>query len=340
MPAQCQHCGAETRADFPEGVTAPTQYGDEIGVLAAYLQTQHCIPEDRLAQVFSEIYGVKIAPATLANLIAKKAKQMGSFADAVKNLLSGAKTAVKHLDETGFRIVGKTRWLHMLCSTALSHLRLGAGRGEVPPTLAGTAVHDCWPANFKVENVRHGLCNAHILRELQSLIEYEKETWASDMKTILHDALKLTHVARGQDQRAVSPDAIREIGRRFDTCCEQAITFHENEPPIVRPTKSKKRGRPKRRTGHNLALRLQAHKTAVLLFLEDLTVPFSNNEAERDLRMTKVRQKISGCFRSEAGAENFCTLRTVIETARKQGWDILKTLKTAPDQLIPNLKPA
>ncbi len=336
---QCQHCGAKTRADFPEGVTSPAQYGDEIGALAAYLQTQHCIPQNRLAQVFADIFGVIITSATLSSLVAKKAEQMLCLAEAVKNLLSGPQTAVKHLDETGFRIGGRTRWLHMLCSTALSHLRLGTARGEVPPELAGTAVHDCFSSNWAVENVTHGLCNAHISRELEALTEYEKEAWVPDMKAILLDALKLTHVARIQNRSAVSPEAITDIERRFDACCERAIAFHEAQPPLARPTKGKKRGRPKRRIGHNLALRLQTHKAAVLLFLNDLRVPYTNNEAERDLRMTKVRQKVSGSFRTEAGAENFCTLRTVIETARKQGWDILKTLKTAPDQLILNLRP-
>lgn len=337
---RCEGCDAMIRADFPDKVTAPTQYGDEIAAVAAFLQTQHCIPEDRLAGIFSDLYGIRIAPSTLAGLIAKKAETMRRFADAVKDLLSGVKVAVKHLDETGLRIAGKTRWLHMLCSTALSHLRLGTGRGEIPQGLAGTTVHDCWAPCLTLENVRHGLCNAHLLRELQAVSDHDKEPWASDMKTILYEALKLTQVARDQGQNAVSPEAIKEIERRYDTCCEQAIKFHEDQPLLARATKRKKRGRPKRRIGHNLARRFQTHKAAVLLFLNDPGVPFTNNEAERDLRMTKVRQKVSGCFRTEAGAENFCTLRTVIETARKQGWSILETLKTLPDHLILNLKPA
>ena len=325
-------------ADFPDRVTAPTQYGDEIATRAAYLQTQHCLPEDRLAQVFADLYGVKITSATLARLIAKKAQFMRAFADAVKGLLSGAEVAVKHLDETGFRIGGKTRWLHMLCSTALSHIRVGSSRGEILPGLAGKAVHDCWKPYFKLMGVEHSLCNAHHLRELQALIDHDKEAWASEMKTILHEALKVTQLAQSRNQNAVSPEAIKEIERRFDSCCAQAVKFHEDQPPFARPTKRKKRGRPKRHTGHNLALRFQKYKEAALLFLNDLSVPFTNNEAERDLRMTKVRQKVSGCFRTEAGAENFCTLRTVMETARKQGWDAIETLKTPPDQLILNLK--
>ena len=334
---QCHHCGAQTRAAFPEGVRSPAQYGDEIGALATYLQVKHGIPDQRLAQVIEDVFGVKVTSATLASLIARKAEQMNPFAEAVKDLLSGEKTAVKHMDETGFRIAGRLRWLHMLCSPFLSHLRLGASRGDVPKNLLGKMVHDFF-SSYWMEDGTHGTCNAHTLRELQALIEIDKETWASDMQTILLDALKLTFVARSQGLTEVDPDAIKDIERRFDACYEQALAFHENQPPLTPPSEGKKQGRQKRRIGHNLALRFQAYKASYLLFLNDLEVPFTNNEAERDLRMTKVRQKISGCFRTEAGAENFCTLRTVIETARKQGWDILQTLKTAPDQLIQKLK--
>ena len=184
----------------------------------------------------------------------------------------------------------------------------------------------------------YGVCNAHTVRELDALLEFAKELWASDRKTILLDALKLTNTARSEGRDAVAPEAIKDTERRYDACCEQAITFHGNQPPLTPPLKRKKRGRPKRRTGHNLALGRQALKSAVLLFLHDLNVPFTNNEAERDLRVTKVRQKISGCFRTEEGVENFYPLRTVTETARKQGRDILQTLKTASGQLVLMLK--
>ena len=270
--------------------------------------------------------------------IAKKAKEMNPFAEAVKDQLSGEQTAVKHLDETGLRVAGKTRWVHVLCSIFLSYFRLGASRGDVPVYLLGTAVHDCFSSNWTLKGVKHGVCNSHTLRELKALIEFEKEPWASDMTTILLDAKKIRDIARSQGQDAVEPEAIKEIERRYDACCEQAITVHENQPPLTPESEKKKPGRRKRRTGHNLALRFKDLKSNVLLFLNDLTVPFTNNEAERDLRMTKVRQKVSGCFRTEEGAENFCILRTVVETARKQGWDIMQTLKTAPDQLILMLK--
>ncbi|WP_419902873.1 IS66 family transposase [Kiloniella sp.] len=157
------------------------------------------------------------------------------------------------------------------------------------------------------------------------------------MKNLLCDALTLTQDARDQGRLALSPEHVHQINQRFDACCAQAIKFHEGLPPLARPMKTRKRGRPRRRTGHNMARRMQAHKNAILLFLDNLNVPFTNNEAERDLRMTKVRQKVSGSFRTETGAENYCVLRTVAETARKQGWDILEAFSTSPTRLIHDL---
>jgi len=162
---RCRACGTKVRADFPEDVKAPARYGDDIASLAAHLQTRHCIPEDRLAQIFSDIHKIRIGPATLANLIARKAHGLRAFAEKVKALLSSSAVPVKHLDETGFRIAGKTRRLHVLRSKSLGHLRLGTGRGDIPSGLAGTVVHDCRPPYLAMETVRHGLCNAHLLRD-------------------------------------------------------------------------------------------------------------------------------------------------------------------------------
>ena len=148
-------------------------------------------------------------------------------------------------------------------------------------------------------NMECVVCSVHTVRKLLALFKLDKEIWAGDMRTILFDALKLTNLVRSRIQDAVDAEDIMAIERRYDACCEQAIAFHENQPPLVSPSGKKKRGRPKWRIGHNLALRLQRSKAAEFLFLHDLDVPFSNNEAERDLRMTKVRQKISGCFRTD-----------------------------------------
>ena len=157
---------------MPEGVTAPTQYGKVIAALAAYFQTLHCLPEKRLSQMFADVFGIGISAATLARLIAKKAREMIPFVEEVSDLLSGEQTAVKHLDETGFRVAGKTRWIHVLCSTALSFFRLGASRGDVPGFLLGKAIHDCFSSYSTLEGVENMECAMRIpLRELEARVE-------------------------------------------------------------------------------------------------------------------------------------------------------------------------
>jgi len=212
------------RADFPEDVKAPVQHGDTIASPAAYLQTRHCIPEDRLAQMFSDIHKIRIGPATLANLIARKAHGLRTFAEKVKALPSSSAVPVKHLDETGYRIAGKTRRLHVLRSKSLGHLRLGTGRGDIPAGLEGTAIHDFWAPYLAIETVRHGFCNAHLLRELQALIDHDREPWASEMKVILYDALDMTRSARKRGLPSVDPENVLEMHLRFDACCARAVT--------------------------------------------------------------------------------------------------------------------
>ena len=336
---QFPHCGEKTRAVFLKDVKAPTQYGRGFAVIAANFQTYLCVPEKRMSKMFLDVFKIRISSATIARKIAQKATEMNPFTEAVKDTLSGNQTSVKHMDETGLRVEGKTRWVHVLCSTLMSYLRLGASRGDVPKNLLGIAVHDFFSSNWTLEDIDdHGVCNAHTLRNLVALSEIEKEPWAFDMVHILLDGMDLADTARNEGRSAVEPEAIKEVEDRYDACCNQGIAYHENQPPLTLLSEQKRPGRQKKRIGHNNVSRLKDFKKHYLLFLHDLTVPFTNNEAERDLRMTKVRQKISGCFRNIAGAVNFCILRTVIETGRKQNWDIMETLNTPPDQLIKKLR--
>ena len=190
-------------------------------------------------------------------------------------------------------------------------------------------MHDHWGPYFTIEGVQHALCNAHHLRELQALIVIEKEPWATDMKAFLLEAKALADSRT--DDRILDTNVMHELLQRYDEILAKAVAFHEAQPPVQAISKAgKRRGRPKRRTGHNLALRLQKRKTEVIRFLVETNVPFTNNEAERDLRMGKVRQKVSGCFRAMSGAEVFCT--------RKQGWSVIETLMKPSDQLIAQLR--
>ena len=216
----------------------------------------------------------------------------------------------------------------------LTFLRIGPGRGDVDKNLQGIIVHDDYAPYFTIDGVRHGACNAHHLRELQALIDIEKEDWARSMYRLLERARRVARFAREND-RQVPASLVARISRAWDRILEQAIAFHEDQPPL----QTAKRGRKKRRIGHNLALRLQKYKEGCLRFLADLRTPFTNNNAEADIRMSKVHQKISGGFRSEKGARYFATMRSVVATARKQGWNVLETLAHPdPMQLIAQLR--
>ena len=262
------------------------------------------------------------------------------MADEIQKKTASDPLVTTHLDETGFRTAEKLHWIHNTSSKTMSHFRVGSSRGDILLDLKGTVMHDCFSSHWRIEDVTHGVCNFHTTRELKALFEIDNEEWAGKMRVILLDAWKLTRKARKQDKKAVDPEDIIAIEERFYACLKKAIAFHESLPLFAPPGAKNKPGRQKRRRGYNLCLRLLRLADCVLLFLHDLTVPFSNNEAERDLRMTKVRQKVSGCFRTVQGLKDFCTLRSIIETARKQGWDVLDILQTPPDKLIQMIESA
>ena len=327
----CGHCGAVSRAAFPDGVSAPVQYGPRIAGVAVYLQHAHFLPEDRLSQVMAELFGAPVTAATLAAMSERAAERLRDVASHIEDLAAGT-ARVKHMDETGFRIGGQTQWLHVICTPLLAAYRVSGRRGALLSGVSGIVVHDHWKPYFTMEGVAHSMCNAHHLRELQALVDIEGEAWAGRMQQLLRRANRVARIARDGDI-AVPARLVALIGRRYDGIIAEALAFHESEPPLSPPKPGKKRRR-KRRIGHNLALRLRDQKCAVLRFLTDLEIPFTNNEAERDLRMMKLRQKISGGFRSAKGAENFAILRSVVTTARKQGWNIIEALISPSDRLI------
>ncbi len=200
--------------------------------------------------------------------------------------------------------------------------------------MVGIVVHDHWHPYYTLKGVLHALCNAHHLRELKALVEIEKEDWARRMQRLLRRACHAVNLARAQDL-PLRPEMIALIERCYDAVVADGLAYHTAQPAL---TKARPRGPPPRRVGHNLLLRLSTRKADVLRFLTDPSVPFTNNLAERDGRMMKLRQKISGGFRSEQGAADFAVIRSLISTARKQGWDLLQTLTAEPAHLIANLR--
>ena len=328
---RCPACGTQTRAAFPAGVSAPVQYGARITAFVLYLLHYQLLPEKRLAALMADLFGVALVTATIASMSRSCAARLHDLAAAVRDHVAAA--PVKHLDETGFRIGGKTQWLHIASTIWLTFYRMSQKRGSLPENLTGIIVHDHWKPYYTLQGVLHALCNAHHLRELKALIEIEKEDWARKMQQLLRRACHAANLAREQGV-ALSPCLIGLFERRYDAILAAGFAFHEAQPTLIpAAVKAHRRGRQPRRVGHNLLLRLSTRKPDVLRFLSDPTVPFTNNLAEQDGRMMKLRQKISGGFRSEDGAADFAVIRSVLSTARKQGWNLLQTLTADPARL-------
>ena len=334
---QCDRCGASTRAEFPPDVTAPVQYGPRIMALVVYLLHYQFVPEDRLVELMADLFGIKLAAASLARFSARCAQHFQGF---VAGVCEAVKTAgVKHLDETGFRIGKKLHWLHVAATEWLTFYRFSPKRGRLLEGLRGICVHDHWKPYYTLKGVLHALCNAHHLRALKALVEFEQESWARRMQQLLRRACHAANLARARGD-PVPPRLVERFQRRYDAIVAEGLDFHEALPPLPpkRGGTGKRRGRPRRRTGHNLLLRLQTRREDVLRFLTDPRVPFTNNLAEQALRMMKLRQKISGGFRCEQGAKEFATIRSLIATAKKQGWNVLETLTQSSDSLLAKLR--
>jgi transposase len=329
---ECPKCGTQTRADFPPEIAAPVQYGSRVTAFVVFLLQAQFLPERRVAATMAALFGVCLSTATIAQMSRTCAERFEMFVAAVRARICAA--AVKHLDETGLRIGGKLQWLHIASTARMTCYRI-ARRGDLLANVVGIVVHDHWKPYYRLTGVLHALCNQHHLRELQALIEIEREDWARRMQRLLRRACHATNLARDRG-KPLSPRLQALFERRYDAILAEGIAFHEAQPAL--PTKS--RSRPRRRTGHNLALRLQDYKHDVLRFLADPTVPFTNNTGERDARMAKLRQKISGGFRSLQGAADFALIRSVLSTAQKQGWNTLETLATDPRELIARLQAA
>ena len=334
---RCPACGAKTRAAFPDGVNAPVQYGTRIGAFVLYLLHYQLLPEKRLVELLADLLGVKLVTATIARISQDCARRFQGFADVVRVHVAAA--PVKHMDETGFRIGGRTQWLHIASTALLTFYRVCAKRGSLLMNVAGIVVHDHWKPYYTMPGVLHALCNAHHLRELKALVEIEKEDWARKMQRVLRRACHAANLARDRGV-PLKPSLIALIERCYDAIIAEGLAFHEAQAPLAQPVKgSRKRcGRVPRRTGHNLLLRLATRKQDTLRFLHDLTVPFTNNQAERDGRMMKLRQKISGGFRSAQGAMDFALIRSLFSTAKKQGWNVIDALTCDPANLAKSLR--
>lgn len=324
----CPRCGDETVGAFPADVTNGVQYGSGIKAAAAYLMTGHMVSVSRTAEILEDLLGCPMSVGTLMGVMDEGRTELAETEAAIKAGVCATPTV--HYDETGFRVNGKLHWLHVAGTTDLTYYAVHPGHGTaamdeigVLPNHAGVAVHDALAAYLSYEG-DHALCNAHLLRELIFVHEHMGQAWAGDFITFLRDAKRAVEQAVAADLTALPADALARFEAKYDRLAAQGLALPENALPFVAGS----RGRPKQSKSKNLLDRLTTHKAFVLAFLRDFRVPFDNNRAERDLRMMKLKQKVSGGFRTADGAAAFACLRGFISTLKKQGRDVFAALKS------------
>jgi transposase len=319
----CQHVSA---AHFPRGVNAPTQYGPQMQALAVYLSQFQLLPMERLQELCSDLFGCQLSEGPLANWLAQAARTLEPSMLQLKELLG--RSRVMHVDETGARIKGLLHWFHVSATPRLTYYAWHRKRGQeamntigILPDYHGRLLHDRW-SSYDGYVCKHSLCGAHLLRDCFAIAEHEKHPWAQSLYELL---VHMLHVAQQWHLRGAKavPKAERDaLVLQYFEALQQGFAASQSSAP----SPPKKQGRPKQSEAKNLLDALLKRAEQVLAFLDDLSIPFTNNQAERDLRMIKVQQKISGTFRSTQGATAFCAIRSYLSTMRKQGRSMLAAM--------------
>jgi len=322
---RCGCCGRVSAGVFPEQVRAPAQYGPQLRAYVLYLACYQHLPYERIARLLADRYGTSLSTGTLQAIVAKGAAGLEPFLEEVRVQLAGS--AVVHVDETGARTAGKLHWVHEASSQTLTLYRLHERRGRqgidalgVLSGFSGVAVHDGWAPYRGYTGCEHALCNGHHLRELAGVGEQQGQAWAAAIAELLLELKGAVEAAKDAGQAALAPPTLAGYRERY----RQAIAAGYAQNP--EPVRTGKRGRPRQGPARSLLLRLDQYEEDVLRFAEDFAVPFDNNLSERDIRMVKLQQKISGCWRTREGADAFLALRSYISTARKQGQGVLAVL--------------
>lgn len=317
-------CGKHHSSHFPAEAAAPVQYGPVIKGALVYLTQQQLLPMARSAQLVEDLYGVKLSTGTVQACIGQAAQQLTPSYEQIAQAIRAE--PVVHFDETGQRAEARLRWLHVACTKRLTWYFTHDKRGhlamddaQILPGFKGVAIHDGL-ASYREYDCTHGLCNAHHLRELIYLEESTVQPWTRKMI----DFLRATKQEADEANTEEVPITRRRLGylrRAYDVILSEG----EKANPLS-SIRVGARGRVKQTPAVNLLKRMRQHSNDVLRFLEDLTVPFDNNQAERDIRMPKLKQKISGCFRTVAGADAFAVIRSYVATLRKQGRNVFEAL--------------
>lgn len=323
----CPHCGSETRAPFPETFSGPVQYGAGIKAYALNLLMAQMISLKRVQQTIQTLIGQVISEATILKYVLQLHLALARWEQmAIERLLT---EPAMHVDETSIRVEKHNHWIHVCSAGDITLKFVHEKRGleamtaiGIIPRYGGVIVHDCWASYLSYEHCRHALCGAHLLRELAFIVESNGYAWARNMKRLLQQTC--ARVSKRQRKR-LTPREYDALQKRY----RNILTRAERELPPIPVKQNGKRGRVAKSDAHNLWERLKEHESAVLLFAQDPNVPFTNNRAERDLRMSKVKQKVSGCFRKAEFAQAYCRISSYLQTMANQGYNPLVAIQMA-----------
>jgi transposase len=330
LRVRCPRCAQVSVGTFPAEAPSRAQYGPRLRALAVYLVERQLIPYARVRELFADLLGAQVSVGTLNRWVRQGAETLRPVEDAIKAALQRA--PVLHSDETGVRRAGKLAWAHVASTARLTQYAIHAKRGReatdaigILPTYGGVSVHDGWKPYRAYTQCRHARCNIHHLRELTFLEEQYHQTWAKDLKGLLLAMKAAVEQARTRGEQRLPDTELRTLLAHYDDLMAAGLAANPPPPPERR---AGQRGRVKQSPARNLLERLWLGKNEVLAFLDDFTVPFDNNQAEQDLRMLKVQQKIAGSFRADSGSEAFARIRGYCASLRKQGVALLTALQT------------
>ena len=326
----CMLYGNTRKGEFPMPVNAAVQYGENLQALSVALNTVGAVSVKRTHEILSGVFNIPIATGTISNMVNRCASKLTDVVNEIKQKVIDS--GVGHFDETGTRVDKKLWWVHDASNCEYTYLDISPKRGfegmeqcGVLTAFRGIAMHDCWASYWNYPDIQHAVCCAHLLRELTGIIENRSDqTWASGFIDLLLEMKKVKEKALEAEKESLSYYHYHKFDKKY----EELIKLARTQNPLPETTE-KKRGRKKK--GKILALveRLMNYKASVCLFIHNFNVPFDNNLAERDLRMIKVKTKVSGCFRSEEGARNFLKIMSYVGTAHKQGYNAYQAIKNA-----------
>lgn len=328
---RCVYCGLINRARFPDGMTQAAQYGKRLKAIAVYLNQYQFIPYERLRELFKDLFSVSLSKGTLFNINEACCQRLEQSCHVIKEKI--IQSAQAHFDESSVKVSGRLHWLHVASTNALTYYEIHPKRGAeaiealgILSHFKGCATHDYWRPYFKYEECHHSLCNAHHLRELDYITETYGLTWSETMKRCLLEIKKAVDERKLLGFKGLEKILLHSFEKKYSsvlTAGFKEVLNAVSKQPIREHLVG---GKPKQHPAKNLLDRLALKRKETLRFMYDFAVPFTNNQGEQDIRMIKVKQKISGCFRSQQGGEVFCRIKSYVSTLKKHSLPILEAI--------------